>query len=53
MRSGVKPDGQPFPDTMPRQAAAQMTDNDLAALYTYPHSRLLRSPVLHIGLLTS
>jgi cytochrome c553 len=35
MRSGVKPDGQPFPETMPWQAAAQMTDNDLAALYAY------------------
>ncbi len=35
MRSGVKPDGQPFPETMPWQAAAQMTDSDLAALYAY------------------
>lgn len=35
MRSGVKPDGQPFPETMPWQVAAQMTDSDLAALYTY------------------
>ncbi len=35
MRTGVKPDGQPFPETMPWQVAAQMTDSDLAALYTY------------------
>ncbi len=35
MRTGVKPDGQPFPEGMPWQVAAQMTDNDLAALYAY------------------
>ncbi len=35
MRTGVKPDGQPFPETMPWQVAAQMTDSDLAALYAY------------------
>lgn len=35
MRSGVKPDGQPFPETMPWQNAAKMTDDDLAALYAY------------------
>ena len=35
MRTGVKPGGQPFPETMPWQVAAQMTDSDLAALYAY------------------
>jgi cytochrome c553 len=35
MRSGVKPDGVAFPDTMPWQNAAKMTDDDLAALYAY------------------
>jgi mono/diheme cytochrome c family protein len=35
MRSGVKPDGVPFPDTMPWENASQMTDDDLAALYAY------------------
>lgn len=35
MRTGVKPDGQPFPPTMPWQNASKMTDDDLAALYTY------------------
>lgn len=35
LRSGVKPDGVAFPDTMPWQNAAQMTDDDLAALYAY------------------
>ena len=35
LRSGVKPDGSPFPDTMPWQNAAKMTDDDLAALYAY------------------
>lgn len=35
MRSGVKPDGVAFPETMPWQNAAQMTDTDLAALYAY------------------
>ena len=35
MRSGVKPDGQLFPETMPWQNASKMTDDDLAALYTY------------------
>lgn len=35
MRTGVKPNGQPFPETMPWQIAAGLTDNDLAALYTY------------------
>lgn len=34
-RSGVKPDSQPFPGTMPWQNASKMTDNDLAALYAY------------------
>ncbi len=35
MRSGIKPDGQPFPETMPWQNAAKMTDSDLTALYLY------------------
>ncbi len=35
MRSGVRPDNTPFPETMPWQNAAQMTDQDLAALYAY------------------
>ncbi len=35
MRSGVRPGNAPFPETMPWQNAAHMTDTDLAALYTY------------------
>ncbi|MBK8904758.1 MAG: c-type cytochrome [Anaerolineaceae bacterium] len=35
MRSGTKPDGTPFLETMPWQNAAKMTDSDLAALYAY------------------
>ena len=35
MRSGARPDGTPFPETMPWQNAAKMTDDDLAALYAY------------------
>lgn len=35
LRSGVKPDGVIFPETMPWQNAAKMTDDDLAALYAY------------------
>ena len=35
MRSGVKPGGEAFPETMPWQNAAKMTDGDLAALYAY------------------
>ena len=35
MRSGVKPDGHPFPETMPWQNASKMADDDLAALYAY------------------
>ncbi|MBP8002920.1 MAG: c-type cytochrome [Chloroflexi bacterium] len=35
MRSGIKPDGTPFPETMPWQNAAKMTDDDLTALYAY------------------
>lgn len=35
MRSGVRPNTVPFPETMPWQNAARMTDNDLAALYLY------------------
>jgi cytochrome c553 len=35
MRSGIKPDGQPFPEAMPWGIASRLTDNDLAALYAY------------------
>ena len=35
MRSGVRPGNNPFPETMPWQNAAKMTDDDLAALYAY------------------
>lgn len=35
LRSGVKPDGQPFPATMPWENASNMNDDDLAALYAY------------------
>lgn len=35
MRSGVRPGNNPFPETMPWQNAARMTDTDLAALYAY------------------
>ncbi len=35
MRSGVRPDGSAFPETMPWQIAATMTDDDLAAIYAY------------------
>lgn len=35
MHSGVKPDGVPFPEAMPWENAAKMTDDDLAALYAY------------------
>ena len=35
MRTGIKPDGKPFPDTMPWQIASRLHDEDLAALYAY------------------
>ncbi len=35
MRTGIKPDDVPFPDTMPWQVAAKLTDDDMAALYAY------------------
>jgi len=35
MRSGVRPGNNPFPETMPWENAAKMTDTDLAALYAY------------------
>lgn len=35
MRSGVRPGNNPFPETMPWQSAAKMTDDDLTALYAY------------------
>ncbi|KAA3656889.1 MAG: hypothetical protein DWQ04_29785 [Chloroflexi bacterium] len=35
MQTGVKPDGNAFPETMPWQNTAKMTDDDLAALYAY------------------
>jgi cytochrome c553 len=35
MRTGVRPGGAAFADLMPWQNASKMTDDDLAALYTY------------------
>jgi mono/diheme cytochrome c family protein len=35
MRTGIRPGNSPFPETMPYQNAAKMTDDDLAALYAY------------------
>ncbi len=35
MRTGVRPNTVPFPETMPWQNASRMTDDDLAALYLY------------------
>jgi mono/diheme cytochrome c family protein len=35
LRTGVRPNGVAFTEGMPWQAAAQMTDDDLAALYAY------------------
>jgi mono/diheme cytochrome c family protein len=35
MRSGVRPNGVAFPETMPWQNVSRMSDLDLAALYTY------------------
>lgn len=35
MRTGIRPGNSPFPETMPYQNAAAMTDDDLAALYAY------------------
>lgn len=35
MRTGVRPDGTAFPETMPWQNASKMTGDDLAALYAY------------------
>jgi mono/diheme cytochrome c family protein len=35
MRSGVKPDGRHFPETIPWENASNMNDDDLAALYVY------------------
>ena len=35
MRTGIRPDNTPFPETMPWQNAASMTDSDLATLYLY------------------
>ncbi len=35
MRTGVRPDGASFPETMPWQNASKMTEDDLAALYAY------------------
>jgi mono/diheme cytochrome c family protein len=40
MRTGARPDGSKLDPGMPWQNAAKMTDDDLAALYTY-----LRAPV--------
>ena len=35
MRTGVRFGGEAFPDLMPWENAARMTDDDLAALYAY------------------
>ena len=35
MRTGIRPDNSPFPETMPWRNAAAMNDDDLAALYLY------------------
>ncbi|GIV80638.1 MAG: hypothetical protein KatS3mg050_5032 [Litorilinea sp.] len=35
MHTGIKPDGNPFPETMPWQIANKLTDGDMAALYAY------------------
>lgn len=35
MRTGIKPNGEPFPETMPWQNASRMTDEDLTALFAY------------------
>ncbi|MBI3243240.1 MAG: c-type cytochrome [Chloroflexi bacterium] len=35
MRSGTRPNGVAFPETMPWQNASKMSDDDLAALYAY------------------
>ncbi len=35
MRTGIRPGNKPFPETMPYQNAAKMTDEDLAALFAY------------------
>jgi cytochrome c553 len=35
MRTGVRPNGVAFPDTMPWQNASRLNDADLAALYIY------------------
>lgn len=35
VRTGIKPDGQPFPEAMPWQIASRLTDDDLGALYAY------------------
>ncbi len=40
MRTGVRPNGAAFTEAMPWQAAARMTDEDLAALFAY-----LKAPV--------
>ena len=35
MRTGIRPENNPFPNTMPWQNAAKMNDDDLTALYTF------------------
>ena len=35
METGIKPSGQPFPETMPWEVASRLTNSDLAALYAY------------------
>jgi cytochrome c553 len=35
MRTGVRPSGKPFSESMPWQTASRMTDSDLEALFAY------------------
>lgn len=35
MQTGIKPDGNPFPEAMPWEIASRLTADDLAALYAY------------------
>jgi cytochrome c553 len=35
IRTGIRPGNNPFPEDMPWKSASKMTDEDLAALYTY------------------
>jgi cytochrome c553 len=35
MKTGVRPNGIPFPETMPWEVASRLTEGDMAALYLY------------------